>query len=399
MPIPITIEDRLIMRKKGDFPAFYSALLLLSLHWAIVVYVNSSYLEQFVSHTAIGALYICSTLLTIIIFLSISPLLTRYGNVRITLWCTAIEFLALVGMAFAASPLTALLLFIVHQAIAPLILFTLDIFMEELIGSKEGGTGGYRGLFLTITSLTAALATLGVGKLLGAGAPHFSLAYLVSAGILVPFLYIILCYFRNFTDPTYQRLQIASGISQFWNHRDIRNVFFAHLLLQVFFSWMVIYTPVFLTANGFNWEQIGTILFVGLMAYVLFEYGIGYVADHFIGEKEMMAFGFAVIGVTASWFAFLDGGPILTWMVAMFLTRVGASLVESTTESYFFKHTQGKDANIIGLFRIAQPLGYMVGAGLGVIVLSILPFNLIFIVLGLLMMPGLFFAMALKDTK
>jgi predicted MFS family arabinose efflux permease len=113
----------------------------------------------------------------------------------------------------------------------------------------------------------------------------------------------------------------------------------------------------------------------------------------------MMALGFAIIAVSTSWIIFLDSTSILAWMVTMFMTRVGASLVEATTESYFFKHTRSKDTNIIGIFRITRPLSYVGGAVLGATTLHYLPFELLFIILGLLMLPGMFFAMALNDTK
>ena len=86
-------------------------------------------------------------------------------------------------------------------------------------------------------------------------------------------------------------------------------------------------------------------------------------------------------------------------MILLFLTRVGASLVETTTESFFFKHTRGTDAHIISFFRITRPLSYVIGALLGSLVLLYLPFHMIFIVLALLMIPGFYFVLALNDTK
>lgn len=400
MPVLLTPECHNKMQKKAGFKLFYLALLLLAFHWSTVIYVNSTYLEQFVSAKTVGILYICGTLLTVLAFLHATPLLTRFGNRQLTIFLTLVELLALLGMAFLPSPFVIIPLFILHQAVVPLILFTLDIFMEDLIGSKEGSTGGKRGIFLTIMSLMGAFASLGAGKLLGAGTPNFALAYMASAFILLPFLYIIVKRFRGFKDPQYPSFEIIPGIKAFWKYKDVRNVFCAHFLLQLFFAFMVIYAPVYLsTVLKFNWEQIGQILFVGLMAYVFFEYLIGYIADEYIGEKEMMAFGFAIMSISVSWFVFLDSETVLAWMIAMFIARVGASLVETTTESYFFKHTQSKDANVIGLFRITQPLAYMIGAGLGVVVLAFLPYELLFVVLGFCMVPGLFFAMALHDTK
>jgi len=353
-----------------------------------------------VSNETVSALYILGAVFTIVAFLYATPILTRFGNTPLTIALTIAEFCTLVGMAYATTPLVAMILFTLHQAIVPLILFSLDIFMEELIGDKEGSTGGRRGLLLTIMSLTGALASLGMGKLVGIDTPNFTLAYIASALILIPFLTIVIRYYRNFCDPEYPHFKIGHGVHDFWVQKDIRNVFFAHFLLQLFFAWMVIYTPIYLAQHiGFNWEEIGIILFTGLMAYVFLEWLIGYVADTFIGEKEMMAFGFAIIAIATSWFVFLDDTSIITWMIVMFMTRVGASFVETTTESYFFKHTQGKDTNVIGIFRITRPLSYIFGAILGGITLYFLPYELLFVVLGFMMVPGLFFAMALHDTK
>lgn len=400
MPIAVTVEYRNETRTKGGFNALYIALLLLSLHWAVVLYINSSYLEQFVSSRVVSILYTVGAFITIAGFLYASPLLSKIGNLRLSIILTILEFAALLGMAFIENVYVAMTLFVLHQAIVPILLFNLDIFMEELIGEKEESTGGRRGLLLTIMSITAACASLGMGKLLGTGIPDFTSVYVVSALILIPFLYILISEFKNFKDPLYPRFNVGESIALFWKHRDIRNVFFAHFLLQLFFTWMVIYTPLYLsTVLGFDWVQIGRILFVGLFAYVLLEYAIGFIADEYIGEKEMMAFGFAILAISTSWFVFLDNTSVVVWMVAMFMTRVGASLVEVTTESYFFKHTHGKDTNLISLFRITRPLSYMFGALLGSIALHYLDFNILFVILGFLMIPGLFFAMALKDTK
>lgn len=399
MPNSITQEIRTKVRT-GSFRAHHIALLLLSLHWACVVYINSSYLEQFASPRTISILYGTGAVLTIFGFFFASHILTRLGSVRLIVILSIIEFCTLMGMGLTGTPYLALFLFVIHQAIVPLLLFNLDIFMEVLIGDNENSTGRERGVLLTIMSFTYAVAPLVIGRFLGDGVPDFTIAYITSALFLVPFLYIILVYFKEFENPHYPHFKLGEAILGFWSQSDIRNVFCAHFLLQLFFTWMVIYTPVYLsTVIGFNWEQIGAILFVGLMAYVFLEYAIGVIADTYLGEKEMMAFGFAITAIATSWFVFLDNSSIALWMTAMFLTRFGASFIETTTESYFFKHTQGKDSSVIGLFRITNPLSYVVGALFGTIALHYFAFEFLFVILGALMIPGLFFAMALKDTR
>ena len=402
MPVPVPSEYRACSRTKPLFGALYGALILLTFHWAVVLYINSSYLEQFVPGTSVGLLYMVSACITILIFLSATKILRRTGNYRFALTTALIECITLMLMAYTQHPVFAVLLFVVHQAVVPLILFTLDIFMEEMIGTSEGGTGSKRGLLLTLMSATGAFASLSAGYLMGHGVPQFGLAYTASALFLIPFMLLIMRYFRSFKDPEYPQINILSGIRTLWAYADIRNVCFAHFTLQFFFAWMVIYTPLYL-ANviGFNWEEIGKIMFVGLLSYVLLEYAIGVIADRWLGEKEMMALGFVVIAVSTSWFMFLDQTLLIPWMIAMFMTRVGASFVETTTESYFFKHTQGKDTDLVSFFRLTRPLSIVIGSILGSITLSFLPtdFELLFVILGLAMIPGLFFTMALKDTK
>lgn len=400
MALPFLSEHRVRLRRKRNFGALYSAITILSLHWAVVVYINSSFLKQFVPEHMLGILYTASSAITIFVFLFISRVLRRVGNYKLTLSLALLECAVLIGMALADTVEAAVPLFVIHQAVVPLLLFNLDVYMEEMIGRNEKATGGRRGLYLGVMSVAGAIAPLASGFLISHDNDSFAPAYVAGALLMLPFLYIIVRYFRTFSDPQYDEIKVLSTLRSFWIQRDVRNVFFAHFHLQLFFTWMVIYTPIYLaTVAGFSWSEIGIILFAGLMAYVFFEYPIGVIADRYIGEKEMMVVGFGVIALSTASLAFLPHGVIGLWILMMFLTRTGASLVESTTESYFFKHTDGDDANIISFFRITRPLSYVFGALFGSLVLLYFSFGAIFIVLGFLMFSGALFAFQLKDTK
>jgi len=311
-----------------------------------------------------------------------------------------LDFVATIGMSVSESLRMAIPLFLVHITILPLIIFNLDVFMEEQIGDQESSTGKRRGMLLTMMSFIGATSTLIAGFLVNAARGSFKFAYIASAIALIPAILILFRYFKCFEDPKYTEIKILDSIRDFWQHRDIKFAFLAHLTLQIFFFFMVVYTPLYLsTEMNFSWQEIGLMLFIAQFAYVLFEYPIGYVADNYIGEKEMMAFGFVILAVASSWMAFIGSAEFIPWVIAMFTVRVGASLAEVTTESYFFKHTKGSDSTIISFFRISRPLAFIIGALVGSFALLYLPFNLLFIILGLLMVPGLFYAMALKDTR
>jgi len=378
----------------------YAAILLLVFHTFMVAYVNSSFLEQFIDAASVGTIYTVGSALSVLIFLFISRVLQSVGNFRLTIGLLLTNFVAVLGMSQTAILEVAIPLFIVHLITVPLIIFNLDVFMEERIGNDESGTGSSRGLLLTLASLVGAASPLISGLLIGSTGTNFSNAYLVSALTLIPVLIVLLLYFRSFSDPEYGEVDVFSAIHTFWVNVNIRSVFIAHFLLQMFFMMTVVYVPLYLTGSiGLTWSQFGIIMFFAQMAYVIFEYPIGIIADRYIGEKEMMAAGFLIIVISTAWMSFVAVASVLVWSIIMFTMRVGAALVEVTTESYFFKQTKSSDAQIISFFRVTRPLSYVLGAVVASLSLLYIPFNMLFVVFALLMIPAMFCTMYIQDSK
>ena len=95
---------------------------------------------------------------------------------------------------------------------------------------------------------------------------------------------------------------------------------------------------------------------------------------------------------------------LLAWAGLLFLTRVGASFVEITSESYFFKHVNEKNTGLISLFRMTKPIAYIITPAVVVSTLYFFtikntPYGYIFSILGVLMLVGVRYGLKLKDTK
>lgn len=388
-------------KQEHGIKTLYVALLILALHSSLTVFVHSSFLAQFFSDAEIGYLYFTAALLSIFPLYLMTQMLKKLGNFQFTIILSLLEAASLLGMAFSQTAFFAAFFFVLNFIVIPLLFFNLDVFIETIIGKKEERTGSARGLYLALFSITGAIAPLLAGYLIDAeGTPNFAPVYIASALVVLPFIGLITLYFKNFKDPSYQEHSIRGMIHTFLKEKDMRHIFCVQFLMHCFFAWMVIYTPMYLANTvGFTWTEIGYILFVGLFAYVIFEYPIGIIADKYIGEKEMMAFGFLVIAVSTSWLAFLPPGNIVVWMVAMFITRVGASFVEATSESYFFKHAQGEDTDKMSLFRLARPLSLIIIPLMGGLLLTHVSMEFTFILLALCMVPGIFITLLLKDTR
>jgi Na+/melibiose symporter-like transporter len=289
--------------------------------------------------------------------------------------------------------------FIAFMTLSPLLYLNIDIFSETLIGKHEGNTGHKRGLALALMSGIALLAPLTISLVVDGG-KNLAQLYALSSIVGIVFMVIIVGIFRHFCDPIYEQLKLKRVILLAWRNTNIRTVMATHFLLQLFFTWSMIYIPLYLsTVVGLSWASIGVVIAAGLFGYLVCEYPIGILADNYWGEKEMMGIGFLILSLSITGLSAFPYPVVWVWMLLMFVTRIGASLVEVTTETYFFKKVAGEDAQLMSLFRLLRPLATIFGALLGSLALMILPFQLIFLVFGLVLSVGIFITDFLVDTK
>ena len=385
------------LSKKKPFITIYIATFLVAFHVFLMMYINSSFLSQFISEKSVGLLYVIGSLASIAGLVSISIILRRFGNYFTLIAFTILEFIILLGMAFIKEPAIIVPLFVAHWVVFQLMLISMDVFFESS-QKKEADTGSKRGVVLTIVNSALIISILTVGFILKDN--EFGRIYLASAGILIPFLLIILIKFRKFKDPIYENHKTLTTMKKVWGSRAIRNIFISQLFLRFFFSWMVVYMPIYLHDYiGFDWPKISIIFTIMLLPFIIFEIPAGRIADKWWGEKELLASGFIITALFTMVIPFISIPSFIIWTIILFATRIGASLIEITTESYFFKHVQGDDADIISFFRLTRPFAYIIGPIVAIIALQFLPFQYIFLVLGIIMLFGLKYAFALKDTR
>ncbi len=364
-----------------------------------LAYNNSTYLETFVSASTVGFLYSIGAAGSILLFFLAPRLLERYGNVVVTLGAMSLIILTLLGLGLAWSVPLVIGSFIIYLAITPVVYLNIDVFTETLIGDNESSTGTTRGLILVIMSIAGFLAPWLMGIVAGENGDLTSL-YFVAVGIGFVCIFFILSFFRRFQDEPYEPASLALIWYYLKTNQNIRLVTYNHFLLQLFFTWAVIYIPLYLaTEIGFNWSQIGTLIAIGAIAYTLFEFPIGWSADNKIGEKEMMIAGFTILALTVLAISVVGALSFVGWAILLFLSRVGCSFIEVTTESYFFKQTKGRDSNLISLFRMTRPAANLIGALLGGVCLLFLPFSAIFGVLAVILFTGIVAAWPLVDTR
>ena len=376
--------------------AVYLAGLFLSFHYVLVIYVNSSFLKQFLATSTMSILYIIGAIVSIFLFLQAPRILNKLGNFKTSVILIILELIATLGIAIIHNQTLLIALFLIHLSAIPLIYFSLDIFLEHEQG-RESETGSTRGIYLTFQNI----AWISAPILAGFIGNNFGLPkiYLISSLFLFPLLINLSLIFKNYKDHVIPRVQLLDTWRSLKNKIDIKRVLLGSTLLQFFYAIMVIYMPILLfEIIGFDWNKIGALFTIMLLPFLLLELPLGYFADKKIGEKEIMTFGFIVVSVATFSIFFIHSPNFLLWAIILFATRVGASSIEISNESFFFKHVKDRDANVISFFRITRPLAYIIAPLFVVPMLSFVSYSGLFAVLGLITLFGLLFIPRV-DTK
>jgi len=382
---------------KGKINALYLVAFFLNLHIALPTYVNSTFLSGFIEEKFIGIIYIIGALLSVIVFIAIPNLLTRFGNFKIAITILGLETLAIISLALTQNPIYILIAFISSIGLIRIATFNADIFLESL--STDSQTGSIRGFFLSASNMAWVVSPILAGLILGNN-NNYAWLYIITALVAIPVVIIFFRKFGRFKDPVYEHIPFWGTLKIIFRSRDdIRKIFIANVMLRFFYSWMVIYTPIYLHQYiGFGWDEIGLIFSIMLIPFVVLGIPLGKIADKYLGEKELLSIGFIIMAISTAYLSFINSSSFIVWALILFITRVGASTVDVMSEIYFFKKIDAGDSNLLGFFRMTGPLAYIFGPFLATLILLLINIQYIFLVLGILMLWGLRYSLTLKDT-
>lgn len=375
----------------------YSLGLLLAVSNALVIYLQSSFLGQFISLQATGIFFIVSNFGVVIVLWFFPRVIRKLSNYVTAKAVLLLYAASLVAMAVAGSTATAILSLALFSVASNLIWINLDVLVESF--SNDAATGRIRTMYFTFMNTGYVLAPILSTYLLRLDG--YFMIFAAAASLVLPIFLIFSRQERNLKDAiTKRRESLVKILAAVWHNGNLRGIFFVALLLQIFYSTAVIYVPIYLHQNlGMDWGTLGIIFAIMLLPFIIFEIPAGIIADKYLGEKEILIIGFIILAASLFLFAYIDQPLAWLWAVVLFLSRTGAALVEAMRETYFFKLIDAKDIGCINLFRLTGPLGYIVGSALAIALLSCWTLNHFFLAVALVMLSGIIFAASLKDTK
>ena len=382
-------------RQHISLSSIYLISFLIALHLGLPLYINSSLLASVLGDQNVGLVFTAASLAILLALGYFRHMLERLGNFLTLQWVMVAELAALGTFLATENPIAITLAMTAHMIAATFIMFCMDIFLENTSVYRK--TGVIRGKYLTAMSVGVLASPFIVGLLLTDS--DYTKVYMLSIGILAVVFIMFTSMYRNFDDPKYEKEDFMAAWHAIKEHRNMLRICYTNFLLYLFYAIMVVYTPIYLSKYiGFSWSSIGEIFTIMLLPFILFQIPLGWLADKKLGEKEMLIAGFAITALMTGALTFISSTSALFWALALFGTRVGASIVEIMNETYFFKKTNDTNTPMLMFFRMTRPIGFMVGPTLASLTFIFLDFRYLFLVIAVIILTGIVTTVSLKDT-
>lgn len=352
-----------------------------SIFTALTIYILLPFLSSFMPAAYTGLIVAMGGLFALSLFPLLPELVARHGAQQMALAFAIIEMVALFALAAAPGAISASLLIIVVVALQPFISYQLDLMLEAIDTPKEM-VGRARTMFLSAWNAGSLAAPLLLGALL-VDSNAYGRIFLAAAAMLVPFIVLLVA--QNLPKGSPPRLShMRDTIICISHDRDFFAVTFARFLLYLFNMWAPLYAPIYLhTVLGIPWVTLGWMFSIMLVPYVLIEYPAGWVADRFLGDKELMFAGFIVAGSALAALSVLSSTSSLLLIVLILVSsRAGAALIESMTEGHFFRRVSSEDINSMSIFRSIWPLANVIGPTVGSLILYFGNYHFLFLITG-----------------
>ena len=355
----------------------FLASILFSFHAALLAYVHSSMLKTLVSEQRIGICFSISSIISLAV-LAIAPKIEKsWGPYKLLVRILAISAVLLAAIAYTKNASTVAF-FVVYFSLNTLVWYNFNLLIEHFATSRS--MGSLRGLYLTATNLA------------WVGAPSIAGALISYGGIKKPYMFAIIPIVLSLVlllrykkvlgsrERMHRSHDMLEAIRILYKKPDLRKILTLTWILQIFFSLMALFMAPYLVHRGLSWEHIGFVFSVMLIPFVLFEFPVGRYLDRSHNERGVLILGFALMALAVVYILTPLHTSWIYFAIVLFVSRIGASIVEVTTDSYFFRHIDEHDVGLAGIYQSAIPLGYLVGPLFGGVLLAAGGFHLLFTV-------------------
>ena len=381
-----------INKKKIKLVSFLS--FLLGIAGSSLIYILSEYFKETSGTENVGFFFFISYAMIFLALVYFHTIINKVGKARVFFMTQVIKISMVVILSIIPSSYFSIGLLIVYIVSSNLTYVELDSILESF--SIDNMSGRIRGMYLAVSNLGYVIGPILSTQILGKSgfANVFVMLVIVNSVIFI----ISLITLRNIKHDPSRISDVKSLLLKVFKNKNISSIYWIAIIFDFFYALMIVYTPLYLLGQGLSWEKIGIIFTFMQLPFILLQYPTGFLADKKLGEKELMIISLMIIGFSTSWIYFVHSSSLLIWSIIMVSTRIGAAILETLRDSYFYKQIDGHDIDMIDFFRTSGSMGFMLATPVAFIILLFFPMGYIFLFAGLIMFLGIIPAIMLKDN-
>ena len=373
-----------------DFISF-----LMGFSQAILIYVISSYFKEASGTDNVGFFYFISYATVLIALLNFHKIIRKFGKFKTFAFIYIIKIGIIAALAVLPASIFGSLFLMAYIIFGTLGWTAMDIILESYSVDKRSGR--IRGLYLTITNAGFIFGPFISSHILETCG--FSAIFIISLVLHVLEYLIAYRSLRGANHEHSKKETIKEVLARVARRPNILKAYYISFVLDCFYAVMVVFSPLYLLSIGMSWDQIGLIFTAMLVPFVMFQYPAGVLADKKYGEKKLIILSLFIIGFSTLAVFFSKSDGFLFWLIVMFISRIGASLLEITRDSYFYKRIDGDDIDLIDFFRTSRPAAYLVSTFASTLLLLYFSMQSVFLFLAIVIFIGLYPAFKLADNQ
>ena len=362
---------------------------------AILVYVIADYFREAFGSTNVSVFYFISYSIALIGILNMHKIIKRLGKSTAILFFLFLQVCSLTFLIFTKPSIIGVSLLMAYIISSYLAWVMMDIIVEDY--SEDKKSGRIRGVHLTILNIGFLIGPFISTQILGKFG--FNGLFFISMLISMFMFIVAILGMRGVNQRFGQDLTILDLVKKIFVNRDVVRIYGVSLALEFFFALMIIYTSLHLLELGMSWSKIGIIFTIMLVPFVIFGYPAGFLADKKFGEKEMIIFGLILMAISSGSIFFISSTSLWVWSLVLFATRIGATIIETLRDSYFYKKIDGRDVDVISFFRTTPSVAYILATMISAFALIFFPLKSIFLIISFSALLALFPAVKLVDNK
>ena len=365
---------------------------------ALLLFLLSPYLRGILHTENVAWLYPIPELFVLGFFSFFLRRAKQCGKTRVFLAAVVVQIFFLFFLTLGQGSLMSIVGVAAYLFLIPFFMMLLDAFLEEESEDEEAGRA--RGLHILFFN----------GGMLPA--PFFAGMLMERFGYSGVFLAVIGCYVcmgwgifvlrrkkREACAPE-TALSFREAWKKLARNGDLLLMYGISVLLEGFYGITAFAFPLFLADAGLDFSQSGFIFTCMLLPFLLFSYPAGRLADTRWGEKEMLVGALLFLSVVFGIVAVTVSSSVWVWAILLPLTRVGAALIETMRDAYFYKQVDGNDFDVIAFFRTARSVGIILATSGAFLFFSWThSFRELFFLSAGILLVGSFFALRLRDTE